>query len=101
MRTEIWGWSLVENVGVRSPLPSALWAEILWVSEIARYRGTPHVQGVLTGSQDFVGGQYLEFHTVNSHGNCFYVYLMSRSTLLYVEYPYSDHLHLQTDIRAK
>jgi hypothetical protein len=35
--------------------------------------------------QDFVGGQHLEFHTYNSHGNCFYVYLMSISTLLYVE----------------
>jgi hypothetical protein len=28
------------------------------------------VQGVLTGSQDF---QYLEIHTYNSHGNCFYI----------------------------
>jgi hypothetical protein len=25
------------------------------------------VQGILTRSQDFVGGQYLEFHTYNSH----------------------------------
>jgi hypothetical protein len=55
----------------------------------------------LTGSQDYVGGQYLEIHTYNSHGNCFYVYLMSISTFLNVEKPYSDYLDLQTDIRAK
>jgi hypothetical protein len=48
-----------------------------------------------------VGGQYLEFHTYNSHGNCFYVYLMPISTFLYVESPDSDYLDLQTDIRAK
>jgi hypothetical protein len=59
------------------------------------------IQGVLTRSQDFVGGQYLEFHTYNSHGNCSYVYLMSISTLTYVECPYSDVLDLQTVIRAK
>jgi predicted hydrocarbon binding protein len=40
------------------------------------------VQGVLTESHDFVGGQYLELHTYNSHGNYFYVYMMSISTLL-------------------
>jgi hypothetical protein len=55
----------------------------------------------MTRSQDFVGGQYLEFHTYNSHGNCFYVHLMSISTLLYVENSYSDYLDLQTDICAK
>jgi hypothetical protein len=59
------------------------------------------VQGVLTGSHDFVEGLYLEFQTYNSHGNCFYVYLKSISTLTYVEKPYSDVLDLQTDIRAK
>jgi hypothetical protein len=59
------------------------------------------LQGVLTGSHDFVEGLYLEFHTYNSHGNCFYVYLKSKSTLTYVENPYSDVLDLQTDIRAK
>jgi hypothetical protein len=48
-----------------------------------------------------VGGQYLEFHTVNSHGNRFYMYLKSIITLLAVERPYSDQLNLQTDIRAK
>jgi hypothetical protein len=53
-----------------------------------------------SGSQDFVGGQYLEFHTYNTHGNCFYVYLMSIFTLLYVINPYLDYLDLQTDIRA-
>jgi hypothetical protein len=31
------------------------------------------VQGVLTENQDIFGVQYLEFHTYNSHGNCFYV----------------------------
>jgi hypothetical protein len=59
------------------------------------------VQGVFVGSQDFVRGHYLEFHTYNSHGNCFYVYLMSICTLLDVKNPYSDYLDLQTDIRAK
>jgi hypothetical protein len=67
------------------------------------YRGNCKTgkQGVFVGSQDFVGGQYLEFQTYNPHGNCFYVFLMSLSGLLYVECPYSDHLDLQTDIRAK
>jgi hypothetical protein len=55
----------------------------------------------LSGSQDFFGGQNVEFHTYNSHGNCFYVDLMSISTSLYVKSPYSDYLDLQTDIRAK
>jgi hypothetical protein len=59
------------------------------------------LQGVFTGSQGFVGGQYLEFQTYNSQKNCFYVYLKSISTLMVVECPYSDVLDLQTDIRAK
>jgi hypothetical protein len=52
-------------------------------------------------SQDFFGEQYLEMQTYNAHGNCFYMYLKSISTLLYVKIPYSDYLDLQTDIRAK
>jgi hypothetical protein len=36
----------------------------------------------------------LEIHTYNSHGNWFYMYLMSISTLLYVESPCSDYLDL-------
>jgi hypothetical protein len=56
--------------------------------------------GVMTESQDFFGGQYLEFHTYNSHGNCFYVYLMSISTLLYLKKTCSDYLDSKTDIRA-
>jgi hypothetical protein len=49
-----------------------------------------YIQGILTGSHDLVGGQ-----------NCFYVYLKSKSTLTYVENPYSDYLDLKTAIRAK
>jgi hypothetical protein len=64
-------------------------------------RKASHLQGWFAGSQDIVGGQYLEFHTYNPHGNCFYVYLMSISTLVDVTNPYSDYLDLQTDICAK
>jgi hypothetical protein len=63
--------------------------------------GQAAVQGVLTGSHDFVEGLYLEFQTYNSHGICFYVYLKSKSTLTYVDNPYSDYLDLKTAIRAK
>jgi hypothetical protein len=48
----------------------------------------------LTESQVFFGGQYLEFHTYNSHGNCFYMYLMSISTLFNVKNSCSDYLDL-------
>jgi hypothetical protein len=60
-----------------------------------------NLQGWLSELQDFFGGQHPEFHTYNLHRNCFYVYLMSISTLFFVGNPYPDHLHLQTDIRAK
>jgi hypothetical protein len=58
-------------------------------------------QGGLTGSNDFVGGQYFEFQTHNAHGNCLYIYLKSISELLYIENPYSGYLDLQRDIRAE
>jgi hypothetical protein len=69
--------------------------------EATTYRSIYGLQGGFVGSQDFVGGQFLEFQTYNSHGNCFYVYLMSISTLMDVEISYSDYLVLQTDIRSK
>jgi hypothetical protein len=53
------------------------------------------------GPRCLVGGQYLEFHTYNSQGNSFYMYLMSVSTLLALERPHSYYRDLQTDIRAK
>jgi hypothetical protein len=55
----------------------------------------------LTESKDIFGGHYLEFHTYNSHGNCFYMYLMSIFYILYLGISYFYHLNLQTDVRAK
>jgi hypothetical protein len=60
-----------------------------------------YVKGWLTRSQDFFGGQYLEFHTYNSHGNCFYVYLKSICTFFFVKNCNWDYLDLQKDLRAK
>jgi hypothetical protein len=41
----------------------------------------------------------LEIHTYNSHENWFYMYLMSKSTLMSVECPYSDHLDLHPNVQ--
>jgi hypothetical protein len=89
-------------------------SETPWKESLATHRamdGVPsHLQGkshldhlayrgYRLGPRTFF--QYLEFHTYYSHGNWFYMYRMSISTSLYMKNPYSDHLHLQTDIRAK
>jgi hypothetical protein len=64
--------------------------------EALTYRGV-----IAWGPRGLVGGHYLEIRTYNSHGNCFYMLLMSVSCLLYMDFSNSDHIDLQTDIREK